>query len=181
MSGVQAVFQRKGEGLVPHSMQHHQLDFHFFGNDAFDIYAHQLAAVKPWSGLGQSREIWGEFYEHTVGLHAAHQADHCFTGGKGGGVFQPGAQQLFHRQHNTPFGVPAFYGTQDILAFVHTVGRALNTGHGHTVDGKKSRDPAADVAKGTEALQMRHPAGQDVAGQKQVEILGFAALLRLCA
>ena len=32
--------------------------------------------------------------------------------------------------------------------------------------------PAADVAKGTEALQMRHPAGQDVAGQKQVEILG---------
>ena len=105
----------------------------------------------------------------------------AMTGGKGGGVFQPGAQQLFHRQHNTPFGVPAFYGTQDILAFVHTVGRALNTGHGHTVDGKKSRDPAADVAKGTEALQMRHPAGQDVAGQKQVEILGFTALLRLCA
>ena len=54
-------------------------------------------------------------------------------------------------------------------------------GYRDGVNGEQRRNPAADVHKATEGLQMGHPGADDVPGHQGVQILLLAALLGLTA
>ncbi len=63
---------------------------------------------------------------------------------------------------------------------MHAVGRALNARYGHAVDRQQRGDPAANITKCAKTLQMRYPAGQNIAGHQPIQIFSFTAYLRLC-
>ena len=79
-------------------VHNHQLDLHLFRQDVLDVDAHGLPGGKVGAAFGKTGQVGCDLNEGTVLLHAAHDAHHCFTHRKMGGVlgyhfiqsFQPG-------------------------------------------------------------------------------------------
>ena len=58
----------KAEIFIFNDAQNSKLDFHAFGKNALDIYAHKLAFAEAWDTFGQAREVRGKLNENTVAI-----------------------------------------------------------------------------------------------------------------
>ena len=167
--------------LVQAVVHDDQLDLHLFRQDVLDVDTHGLPGGKVGAAFGKTGQVGRDLNEGTVLLHAAHDAHHCFTHRKMGGVLGPGAQQFPDGEHKAALHVPVLDRAQNLLPHAHPVGGGGNAAHRHAVDGQQGTDAAPHIAERTKWLNVSYGAGQDIAGRKGIEIIGLAHPLRFCA
>ena len=83
-----------GRVLSFKGIYYNELDFHFFGNNALDIYACLLTDLYPFPALGKTCEVRGELNKRSIIFDASYNSRYSFARRKALGVLLPRAEQL---------------------------------------------------------------------------------------
>lgn len=176
------IFGRRGSRCAE-GVDEDQLDLHFLGNDAFDIDRAAVSGLYIISEFRKPCQIGRKFNENSVGFHTADDAHHRLSRIEAVRILLPGAEKLLVGQADaSPFAKAAVIavsnGAKNFLPRKKAVGGMGDTGHGNAVNGNEGGDPAPNIAKGAERLQMGHLRRENIADLKMVQILFQAFFLR---
>ena len=85
-SGINEILCRYVRILLTVRVDDHQLDLHFFGENAFDVYRGTRADGDPFLTLGKTGKVGGQLNKNTVAFNASDDARHRFSHGKARGA-----------------------------------------------------------------------------------------------
>ena len=145
----------------------YELHLHSFGDDALDKNCGGVSDLKVadvGTELGKSREVRSQLYEYAVAFDTAYSARNRLSGGKESGIFFPRSKKLLLRQKEpSALRIVAVYGGVDEIAAAEAVSRMRDAGDRKRIHGEESRDPAADVGKCAEGLEVCDLDADDIA------------------